>query len=407
MRDHELSYQTLANGLRVVCEHRPGASAEYFGIVVMAGSRDESPLQYGLAHFVEHTIFKGTKRRKAWHILNRMEAVGGELNAYTTKEETYIYSQFPKGNLTRAVELIFDLVSDSQFPQKQLDLEREVVSDEISSYLDSPSEAVYDDFEDMIFSGSGLGHNILGNEMTLKSFDSIGCRDFLAKYYVAGNMVAFYSGAMSENRALSIINRSFSLLTPGSVNHNDESLLLNQCFRDRRNLSLHQCHTVIGSRVPGIYSKGIAVSSLFTNIVGGPGMNSLLNLSLRERRGLVYTVEATTSMYRDTGLWSVYFGCDHNDVDKCCSIVRHTLEEMADNPVTPTMLNRFKRQLIGQMTINCDHRESSILGVARATLYHGHALTFKQSVERISSITSTEISDYARHLLDFSTLTFC
>lgn len=407
MKETDLKYHTLPNGLRIVCEHRPRASAEYFGIVVMAGSRDEAPHQYGIAHFVEHTIFKGTGRRKAWHILNRMEAIGGELNAYTTKEETYVYSQFPKGNLARAVELIYDLVSDSRFPERQIDLERDVVSDEISSYLDSPAEAVYDDFEDIIFSGSGLGHNILGNETTLNSFSSTDCRTFLSKYYVAGNMVVFYSGSMSVSRAFSIIEHKFSNLTIGTVEHSDDIKLEPIHFNERRELSLHQAHTIIGARIPGIYSKDIAVSALFTNIVGGPGMNSLLNLSLRERRGLVYTVEATNTLYRDTGLWSVYFGCDHHDVDKCCSLIRATLETIAEKPITPTMLCRFKRQLIGQMTIARDHRESTILSIARATLYHGNVLSFDQSVKRISVITSNDILEYAKRVLNFSTLTFC
>jgi len=400
-------YQTLDNGLRIVCEHRPTAAAEYFGIAVMVGSRDEAPDEHGIAHFVEHTIFKGTIKRKSWHILNRMESVGGELNAYTTKEETYIYSAFPCGNLTRAAELIYDLAANSQFPKHQIDLEREVVADEIASYLDSPADAIYDDFEDILFAGCGLGHNILGNETSLQSFTPEKCRNFLERFYVAPNMVAFYSGAHPTDKAAKIIGNIFSKLKGDPPLRKDKELnILNKNFSKTINLSLHQSHTIVGAVTHGIYSNDVATGALFTNIVGGPGMNSLLNLSLRERSGMVYTVEASTALYRDHGMWSVYFGCDSKDTERCISKIKQTIEFLAKTPLKANTLHKYKKQLSGQMTMARDHREGSITAIARSTLYHGHALTPEENIARISAVTTEDIQKYALNLLELSQLSF-
>ncbi len=399
-------YQTLDNGLRIVCECRKSAAAEYFGIAVMAGSRDEAPDEHGIAHFVEHTIFKGTVKRKSWHILNRMESVGGELNAYTTKEETYVYSAFPCGNLARAVELIYDLTANSQFPQHQIDLEREVVADEIASYLDSPADAVYDDFEDMLFAECGLGHNILGNETSLQSFTPEKCRSFLERFYVAPNIVAFYSGALPVDMAAEIIGNIFYKLRSDSPLRIEEHSLLYKSFNKAVNLSLHQSHTVIGAVTHGIYSDDVATGALFTNIVGGPGMNSLLNLSLRERSGMVYTVEASTALYRDHGMWSIYFGCDSKDTKRCISKIKRTIEALAGTPLKGNTLQQYKKQLSGQMAMGYDHHESSITAIARSTLYHGNALTPEENIARISAVTTEDIQKYARNLLELSQLSF-
>lgn len=400
-------YHTLPNGLRIVCERRPGAAADYFGIAVMTGSRDERPDEFGMAHFVEHTIFKGTGKRRSWHILNRMESVGGELNAFTTKEETYVYSAFPRGNASRAVELIADLVTDSRFPEKQIDLEREVVADEIASYLDSPSEAVYDDFEDLLFAGSGLGHNILGNEDSLRSFTSAGCTGFLRRNYVASNMVAFYSGAMSPYTVFRLVDRYFSSLPEGEVRRADSAIDFNRSFNQQRQLSLHQSHTLVGTIVPGIYSPDTAAISLLTNIIGGPGMNSLLNLNLRERSGLVYTVEASATLYRDCGVWTIYFGCDSHDTDKCLARIRRTVESLASARMSDRRLGLYVRQLAGQMTMARDQRESSIMSAARGTLFHGRALTLDENIERIRAVTPDRLRECAEKLTALSRLTFC
>ncbi|MDE5922608.1 MAG: insulinase family protein, partial [Muribaculum sp.] len=248
-----ITYHTLSNHLRVVHRHCD-SRVECCGLCVMAGSRNEQPEQFGLAHFVEHTIFKGTDRRRSWHIINRMEAVGGELNAFTSEESTTIYSSFPAGNLSRAVELIADLVSRSRFPEAEIDREREVVLDEVASYLDSPAEAIFDDFNELLFAGSGLGHNILGTEKTIKTFTSATCRDFLDKYYTPGNMVFFYMGPTPPKRVAAVAERYIGHFSHPDTPVNRVKPPDVDSFDIYRDLHTHQAHTVIGARIPGMFS---------------------------------------------------------------------------------------------------------------------------------------------------------
>lgn len=400
-----LTYATTSYGLRVVHLHVPRSAVGYCGVAVGAGSRDETPETYGLAHFVEHTIFKGTARRSSWHIINRMEAVGGELNAFTTKEETVVYSAFPSGNPSRAAELIADLICNSRFPVRELDKEREVVADEIDSYLDSPSEAVFDEFEDLMFAGSSLGHNILGNKDTLATFDSQCCRDYLRRWYVAPNMVAFYAGSMAPSRVLAIFERVFAACEgPMPVRYAAVPPAVAN-FNEWHRLDTHQCHTVIGSRTGGLGSELRFPLALFTNIMGGPGMNSLLNLALREKNGLVYTVEASTGLFSDCGEFTVYYGCDPADESTCRRLVRETLERVADGHITERRLAAAKKQYLGQLVIGSENLENRILGIARRTLFCGRAQTREEVREAINAVTSAQIAGMAGQALDMSFLT--
>jgi predicted Zn-dependent peptidase len=399
------SYYTLDNGLRVVHIHVPRAASAMFGLAVMTGSRDEAHDQFGLAHFVEHTIFKGTARRSPWHIINRMESVGGELNAYTTKEETVIYSVFPGGNLARAAELIADLAANSRFPQRELDKEREVVADEINSYLDTPSEAIFDDYEDLLFAGSSLGHNILGTTDALRTFDSDTCCRYLGERYVAENMVAFYSGPLSASRAGAVISRYMSKLRPGRFSHDKSPVAIVEPFDITRKIESHQAHTIIGSRLPGIFEADRHSIALLTNILGGPGMNSLLNVALRERRGLVYSVEANTTLFTDCGVMAIYFGCDPEDTHKCCNLVKQTLSDVANGSLNDRAIDRAKKQYLGQLAIAFENRENTTLSVARSTLLRGKAIAPAETVEAIRAITAADVRRIAENLC-LSTLTF-
>lgn len=383
---------SLADGmLRTVHMHCPGSAVACFGIAVRAGSRDELPGEYGLAHFVEHTIFKGTDRRRASHIIKRMESVGGELNAYTTKEETVVYSIFPSGNLSRAVELIADLIVNSRFPDSELDKEREVVADEIDSYLDSPADAVFDDFEDLIFAGSPLGHNILGSAETLKTFDSGSCRSFIERYYRADDMVAFYSGP----QGVTAVSRTLEKLLPGIPGGGSRRPVITAPdvlppFDEVRNIPSHQAHCVLGSRVPGYLSPGRVPVSLLVNMLGGPGMNSLLNVELRERRGLVYSVEAGTSLFSDCGLATVYFGCDPEDRDRCIDIVRRTLDRFG-RTITSQRLEAAKKQYLGQLTVASENRENTTLAAARSLLWRGYVCDPAETADLIRKISLDEV----------------
>ena len=280
MKGDDIFSCTLSNGLRVV-HIASDSEVAYCGLAVNAGSRDELPGKWGLAHFVEHTIFKGTRRRRAWHIINRMERVGGELNAYTTKEETMVYSIFPREHFARATELIADLVANSQFPAAELAKEREVVLDEVDSYLDSPAEAIYDDFEDLIWKGSALGHNILGVEADLLTITGDDCRDYLDRLYVPENMVFFALGNMRHD----VVARSAERYM-GALNHRLNRTVrtapaIVTPFHHSKAIDSHQSHTIYGVPVCSMYDDSRYAMSLLSNILGGPGMNSLLNVAIR------------------------------------------------------------------------------------------------------------------------------
>ena len=389
-----ITYYTLPSGLRIV--HQQSKShVEYCGVAINVGSRDEAVNQYGLAHFVEHTIFKGTKHRKSWHIINRMEAIGGELNAYTTKEETILYSVFPYGNVRRAIELISDLVISSQFPANELNKEREVVADEINSYLDTPSEAVYDDFEDLMFAGSALGHNILGTVDAISGFTQDVCRQYLKDYYTAENMVLFYMGKTKPDKIFSLAENYFSTLVPKGVSRQRVMPIVQPRFDEVKNIGSHQSHTIIGAHLPGLYSEMRYPIALFANLLGGPGMNSLLNVALRERRGLVYNVEASTAMFTDAGALMIYFGCDPDDLTRCRNIVRQTLDRMIDGGLSVRAIEAAKKQYLGQLAVASDNREQVALSLGRSMMYFGDIKSPDDIKNQILAITPDDVRQVA------------
>lgn len=414
IHDENISYFTLPSGLRCVHFARPDAAVEIAGIVVDAGSRDDGDGADGLAHFVEHTIFKGTSHRSSWHIINRMEAIGGELNAFTSKEATTVYSLFPSGNFDRAAELIADLVCDSVFPERELAKEREVVADEIASYLDIPSEAIYDDFEDFLFRSTPLGHNILGTEASLATFDSALCRKYLSEYYVATNMVMFYCGPLDMAKMKRIVLRRFARLPMGTadplqVASKGTALDLEPARFDHvRELDIHQSHVLMGRRISGMFSSDRFAMGLLVNIIGGPGMSSMLNVALRERRGLVYSVDASTSLFTDTGVFNIYFGCDHDDVRRCRNLVSDTLNRLADSSLSSRTVDKFKRQYIGQLTISFENIENSVLSMARSTLYRGSVVSADVVRESIMEVTPDKLREMAQFVApsNLSTLIF-
>lgn len=382
-----IRYITLPTGLRLL--HIPGSGdVEYFGMAVRAGSRDEMPGEEGLAHFVEHTIFKGTRRRRACHIVNCLESVGGELNAFTTKEETTVYSIFPKGNLRRAADLIADLVTDSVFPPAQLDKERSVVEDEINSYLDSPAEAIYDDFDEIMFAGSPLAHNILGSSDTLTTFTPEKCRQWLESHFTVDTSILFYSGTDRPERVVRTVSDVFARFTRRAATQlpsiPPQSVAT---FNTDRDESLHQAHTLSGTVTGGVFDNGRYALSLLSNLLAGPGMNSLLNVELRERRGLVYTVESSLTLYSDCGLLTIYFGCDPDNHARCQDIMRRTLGRLASDGLTERKFIQAKRQLSGQLTVASEQRENSVLSAARSFLLRGEMMTVADQRRAVESIS--------------------
>ncbi len=394
MKGNDIFSCTLTNGLRVV-HIATGSEVAYCGLAVNAGSRDEAPGKWGLAHFVEHTIFKGTRRRRAWHIINRMERVGGELNAYTTKEETMVYSIFPREHFARATELIADLVANSQFPAAELAKEREVVLDEVNSYLDSPSEAIYDDFEDLIWKDSSLGHNILGVEPDLLTITGDDCRNYLSQLYVPENMVFFALGNLRHDAVARTAERYLGQLHHPLCRMERKAPAIVKPFHHTRGIESHQAHTIYGAPACSMHDERRYAMSLMSNILGGPGMNSLLNVAIRERRGYAYTVESSLALLSDCGLLTIYFGSDEEHVAPSKRIIAGTIDRLAAKPLTDRALDAAKKQYTGQLRVASDSHESRIIAAAKSMLYYGRVGSREETAQRIAAITAQQLQDAA------------
>lgn len=396
----EVNYyqHTLSNGLRIV--HKPSeTNVAYCGFFVNAGTRDERLNEYGMAHFVEHMLFKGTQKRKSYHIINRMEAVGGELNAFTNKEETVIYATFLEQHYERAIELLSDLTFNSQFPQHEIDKEVEVIIDEIHSYEDSPSELIFDDFEDQVFKGMEIGHNILGTEEHLLSFDTKMTKDFVGRYYHPSNMVFFSFGKTKFDKIVRWGEKYLSAIEAKNYVLQREKSVFIEPTQLEITKNTSQAHALIGARSYALDDKKRKVLSLLNNILGGPGMNSRLNVSLREKRGYVYNVESGVSAYSDAGVFSIYFGCDKKNVDKCISLVHKELKKLRDQKLTDTQLYAAKKQYIGQIGISSGNFENVALALGKNYFHFNHFNSLDEVVEKINSVSSEQINEVANEIL--------
>jgi len=392
-----ITYHTLDNGLRLV--HIATASpVTWCGLAIDAGSRDEQPGQYGLAHFVEHTIFKGTTHRRAWHILNRMERVGGELNAYTTKEGTMLYSVFPSQHLERAVELLADLVQNSVFPADELERERDVVLEEAASYRDTPAEAVYDDWEDLLMAGSPLGHNILGIKQDVERFTSEDCMSYLKTLYVPTNMAFYCVGPQRSDKVFALAQKHLGGMNHAAPLRQRTVPPVNEPFQRTVQTGTHQAHTVIGARVPHKSHPLRHATMLLNNILGGPGMNSLLNVELRERRGYVYTVESTLTMLSDCGWLQIYLGCDPSDVASSVRVVKRITTRLANELLPARRLEAYKKQYCGQLVVAADSTEVIAMSAGRGLLYHNRVATVQQTIDNIMAVTPHDIVQAAQWL---------
>lgn len=400
---------TLANGLRIIHAFSPSKVA-YCGFAVKAGTRDEKDDEQGMAHFVEHLIFKGTTKRKAWHILNRMENVGGDLNAYTNKEETVIYSAFLVQHFSRALELLTDIVFHATFPQHEIDKEVEVIIDEIQSYEDTPSELIFDDFEDMIFRNHPLGRNILGKPELLKGFRSGHALNFLNRFYQPSNMIFFIQGDIDFKKVVKCAEKMLAGIPDQSVQKQNAPLPLYIPEHLTFPKDTHQAHVMIGNRGYNAYDEKRTGLYLLNNILGGPGMNSRLNISLRERKALVYNVESNLTSYTDTGAFCIYFGTDPKDVDKCMSLVFSELKKMRDNKLTISQLAAAKKQLIGQIGVASDNFENNALDMGKTFLHYNKYDSQETVFKRIGSLTAENLLEIANEIFAqerLSTLIYC
>ncbi len=438
---------TLDNGLRII--HLPSDSkVVYCGYQINAGTRNEEPGEEGLAHFCEHVTFKGTERRKAWHILNCLESVGGDLNAYTNKEGTVYYSAILKEHIARAVDLLTDIVFHSVYPQAEIDKEVEVICDEIESYNDSPAELIYDEFENIIFKDSPLGHNILGTAEQVRAFTTEDALRFTRKLYRPDNAIFFAYGDIDFKKLVKLIGRaladdesgklaaeklpqisqitqisgdensitkeksvkSVSSVGPknySSVGPNNYPSLGNEIAGQTivMQKNTHQAHVMIGTRAYDVNDDRRMPLYLLNNMLGGPGMNAKLNLALREHNGLVYTVESTMVAYGDTGVWSIYFGCDEHDVKRCLRLVRKELDKFMQKPLSEAQLKAAKKQIKGQIGVACDNRENFALDFGKSFLHYGWEKNVDRLYEQVDEITAEQIQAVAQELFDKDRLT--
>ena len=411
---------TLDNGLRII--HLPSDSkVVYCGYQINAGTRNEEPGEEGLAHFCEHVTFKGTERRKAWHILNCLESVGGDLNAYTNKEGTVYYSAILKEHIARAVDLLTDIVFHSVYPQTEIDKEVEVICDEIESYNDSPAELIYDEFENIIFKGSPLGHNILGTAEQVRSFKTEDALRFTRKLYRPDNAIFFAYGDIDFKKLVRLLKKSFlseerrvksekfnspEAQAQFNIQHstfNTQHSFEGQTIVMQKNT--HQAHVMIGTRAYDVNDSRRMPLYLLNNMLGGPGMNAKLNLALREHNGLVYTVESTMVAYGDTGTWSIYFGCDEHDVKRCLRLVRKELDKFMQKPLSDAQLKAAKKQIKGQIGVACDNRENFALDFGKSFLHYGWEKNVDRLYEQVDEITAAQIQAVAQELFDKDRLT--
>ena len=406
--------QTLDNGLRVI--HLPSpTNVAYCGIAIDAGSRDERDSEHGIAHFCEHLLFKGTHKRKAWHIINRMDSVGGDLNAYTNKEETVIYAAFTKEHFSRAVELIADIVFQSAFPQHEIAKEVEVIAEEIESYNDSPSELIFDQFENLIYENHPLGHDILGKADRVRQFTTADALSFIRRYYRPENMVFFVFGHLPFSRVVSTVEKYCGSVpqwsldgllcdtdTHGSVFGGDkwrQPLQAYQPVKKRDSRATHQAHVMMGGRsYPSSDERRIAMYFL-NNIIAGPSMNTMLNIALREHNGLVYTVESSLTNYTDTGTFGLYFGCDNKDVERCMDIIWKEFDKLISTPLTQRQMQAALKQMKGQILVACDNFESYALDMAKSFLHYNIFEGIDDTLSQLSALTPELVQQTAKEML--------
>lgn len=390
---------TFPNGLRLIHKRCKG-DVSCCGFVVKAGTRDELDDEHGLAHFTEHLIFKGTSGHKAGYILNRMERVGGELNAYTTKEETFVYSVFLKKDFKRAVSLMSELMFDSVFPEEELVKEREVIMDEINSYEDDPSELIYDDFEEMLFPDNPLGKKILGTRECLNSFNSEKVKAFYKRNYRTDNVVFYSQSPLPGEKVLTIVKEFAGDISNLSVPGSKKTVLLQPAKGMEKyvNKDTHQCHVLYGNTCYSMFDDRRIPFILMNNILGGPAMNSILNVSMRERSGLVYNVESNINSYSDTGVFSIYFGADKKNFRKCFNIVKRELDKFMNKGISKQRLSLAKNQIYAQLMIASENKESSSLALGKSMLHYNNYDTNDELARKIEEVTPEMIMETANDI---------
>lgn len=389
----------LSNGIQVVYLRRE-AFVGHLGVMIQGGSRYENPDEEGLAHFLEHCIFKGTTKRKAFDIFTDLDCVGGELNAFTNKEEICVHASFRKNHFTIASELLGDIVQNASFPEDEILKEKEVVLDEIISYLDNPSERIFDEFEGLIFKGDSLGYNILGTEMSVKSFTRDHLLAYKDRYFSPSNIVISFVGDIPIDVLTEVLEKDFSQMKGGEVVKRKVDLNKFEAFDEKAKKANFQTHTLIGGRAPSYNDSTRRAMTLLTNVLGGPALNSRLILSIREKYGYAYNIEANYSSYSDSGIWNIYMGTDKKHLKKAIDLIYKELKLIREIPLTEKELEEGKEQLKGHIALSLDSNLELMFSQAKSIMIHGKVDSISDVYQQIDEITSQELLDVANDMFD-------
>jgi predicted Zn-dependent peptidase len=401
MKRFKPSIHTLANGVRVVYLHVPNQVA-HLGYFFSAGSRFEAEHQVGLAHFLEHCVFKGTQKRKAIHILSRIDSVGGELNAYTAKEEMCLHASFSKEHTAKAIDLLSDISINSIFPPKEIEKEKEVILDELNSYMDSPGEKIFDDFEAEMFKNHALGNNILGTKESVESFTKADLESFVGSYFTADNLVISFVGNVSYPRLEKLLLSALEGI-PVTATRNATSPFLNyQPFHIRTKEANYQAHGIIGGLAPSYKNEDRIPMSLLINLLGGPALNSRLNLAVREKHGLAYNVDASYNTYADTGFWQIYLGSESKNMDRAIELIYKEVKLLETKELTSIQLQRAKEQLKGHLALGMDSNSGLMQGLGKSMLSFNQIDTLQEMHQEIDKITSKQLLEMAATFMDRS-----
>ena len=408
MKAYQPICEVLANGTRLVYLKVPSQVA-HLGFFFAAGSRHEGPNQIGLAHFLEHCLFKGTQKRNALHILSRIDAVGGELNAYTAKEEMCLYASFSKEHTQRAIDLLSDISINSTFPEKEIEKEKEVILDEINSYLDSPSDKIFDDFDAKLFENHPLGQNILGTKESVSSFTQQDLQQYIQQYFTADNLVVSFVGNVPLARLKVALEAALSQMPLTAERSVPQPFTFTTPFKEVLKEANYQAHAVLGGLAPSYHDDDRVAMSLLINILGGPALNSRLNLSVRERYGYAYSIEANYHTFADTGYWQIYFGSEPKNVNKTLTLIDKELDKLREKTLSASQLLQAKRQYKGHLALGMDVNSGLMQGLGKSMLAFGQIDTIAEMHQAIDKITSQEIQVLAqKHLRKevFSSLIF-
>jgi len=399
----EILFHTLDNGIRLVHHTIPGLVA-HCGLIIDTGSRDETEEEHGIAHFIEHMLFKGTKKRKAYHILSFLEDVGGELNAYTTKEETAIHASFLKEDYARAIELISDIAFNSVFPEKEIEKEKDVVIEEINSYLDNPSELIFDDFEELVFRNQPIGRNILGSPESVKKFSQRKISDFIGKNYNTNQMVFCSVGNISNEKIICLFTAHFGSIPLNSTEVRNVNKWTYMPSSLTKEMDTYQNHCIIGNIAYDLKDKRRMGMFLLNNILGGQGLNSRLNMSLREKHGLAYNVESSYNPYCDTGIFSIYFGTDSQYLSKSTAIAMAELKKLRTTKLGTIQLSKAKSQIKGYLARGYENYESLMLSLGKSLLSFNKIDSIEEIYKKIDDITASELLETANEVFEPSKL---